>query len=202
MTYWNEDAFGWGNKETDYEAKILGQADRAIGIAPDTLFAYTTKSQYLSHVRPGERRAPRRRRPDRDQSKLRLGICLSWSSPRLFLGQFEQAKSDLQQPMRLSPRDPRMGWFHDFMARCRTRPRTFRRCDRRRQQGDRRRIQGLLALPNLATAHVLKGEIDEAKTALTEARRLNPKLSVKWLLERGYAQPLIDALRKAGLPEE
>ena len=32
---------------------------------------------------------------------------------------------------------------------------------------------------HLATAHALKGDIDEAKTALTEARRLNPKLSVK-----------------------
>ena len=35
---------------------------------------------------------------------------------------------------------------------------------------------------DLAAAHALKGEIDEAKTALTEARRLNPKLSVKWLM--------------------
>jgi hypothetical protein len=32
---------------------------------------------------------------------------------------------------------------------------------------------------NLAAAHALKGDIDEAKTALAEARRLNPKLSIK-----------------------
>ena len=58
----------------------------------------------------------------------------------------------------------------------------------------------------LAIAHALKGDIDEAKTALAEARRLNPKLSVKWLMGNkpfsGFSQPWYDALRKAGLPEE
>ena len=56
---------------------------------------------------------------------------------------------------------------------------------------------------HLAAAHALKGDIDEAKTALAEARRLNPKLSVKYLMGRKfYLQPSLDALRKAGLPEE
>jgi len=43
--------------------------------------------------------------------------------------------------------------------------------------------------------------MDEAKTALARARRLNPKLSVKWMTER-YGDVLLDSLRKAGLPEE
>jgi hypothetical protein len=52
----------------------------------------------------------------------------------------------------------------------------------------------------LAAAHALKGDIDEAKTALAEARRLNPKLSVKWLVERKpVLQPAFEGLRKAGL---
>ena len=55
---------------------------------------------------------------------------------------------------------------------------------------------------NFATAHVLKGEMDDAKTALAEALRLNPKLSIKFLLGLGVRAQLIDALRKAGLPEE
>ena len=55
---------------------------------------------------------------------------------------------------------------------------------------------------NLAAARALKGNIDEAKTALAEARRLNPKLSVKWLTGRKpILQPAFDALRKAGMPE-
>jgi len=31
-TYLNEKLFGWANPETDYEAKVLGQADRAIAL--------------------------------------------------------------------------------------------------------------------------------------------------------------------------
>ena len=45
--------------------------------------------------------------------------------------------------------------------------------------------------------------MDEAKVALAEARRLNPKLTVKWMIERvGDFPGVSDGLRKAGLPEE
>ena len=37
----------WGNPETDYDAKVIGQADRAIALAPDTIRAYWTKTMYL-----------------------------------------------------------------------------------------------------------------------------------------------------------
>ena len=56
---------------------------------------------------------------------------------------------------------------------------------------------------NLAAAHALKGDMDRAKAALAEARRLNPNLSVKWLMGRKpILQPTFDALRTVGLPEE
>ena len=77
VTYETEYAYGWTNPETDYEAKILGQADRAIAFAPGTPWNYSTKSMWLTDYRPPERRAPRRRRRARDQSKLRRRICIS-----------------------------------------------------------------------------------------------------------------------------
>src|SRR5271166_1314000 len=39
---------GWATAGTDYEAKILGQADRAIALAPDNMWAHNTKSLYLA----------------------------------------------------------------------------------------------------------------------------------------------------------
>jgi hypothetical protein len=55
----------------------------------------------------------------------------------------------------------------------------------------------------LAAARAFKGEMDQAKSALAEARRINPKLSVKWLIERKpVQQPAFDGLRNAALPEE
>ena len=45
--------------------------------------------------------------------------------------------------------------------------------------------------------------MEEARTALAEARRLNPKLTVKWMIDHNPSlPPLFDGLRKAGLPEE
>ena len=48
FTYISEYCFGWGNPGTDYDAKILGQADRAIALAPDYDLPYEAKSVYLS----------------------------------------------------------------------------------------------------------------------------------------------------------
>jgi hypothetical protein len=51
------------------------------------------------------------------------------------------------------------------------------------------------------------GKMDQAQTALAEARRLNPILTVKWMIDHTSAgrnpdPTLLDGLRKAGLPEE
>jgi hypothetical protein len=56
---------------------------------------------------------------------------------------------------------------------------------------------------NLAVIHGFKEDNDKATVALAEARRLNPKLSIKWLVKgKPVLQPAFDVLRKAGLPEE
>ena len=46
-TYANEYVALGRNPDTDYDAKILGPADRAIALAPDTLWAYYVKCVYL-----------------------------------------------------------------------------------------------------------------------------------------------------------
>ena len=44
--------------------------------------------------------------------------------------------------------------------------------------------------------------MDEAKTALAEASRLNPTITIKWMKEHTANLPSVfDGLRKAGLPE-
>ena len=55
----------------------------------------------------------------------------------------------------------------------------------------------------LAGAEAAKGNDAEAKSALAEARRLFPQLTIKWLLtETPTPSIVIDGLRKAGTPEE
>jgi adenylate cyclase len=46
-TYLYDFDYGWGNPETDYDAKVIGQADRALALAHDTTDAYYAKGGYL-----------------------------------------------------------------------------------------------------------------------------------------------------------
>ena len=105
--------------------------------------------------------------------------------------------------MLLSPRDPAMSqWFN-----LRADPELgLGRFDealedvKKAVDGGYRNIYSYI---NLAAAHAFKGEMDEAKAAMAEARRLKPNLSVKWVMKhKPVLQFAFDKLRKAGLPEE
>jgi len=55
----------------------------------------------------------------------------------------------------------------------------------------------------LAAAYALEGKMDEAKSALVEARRINPRLHLKLSSEHAADIPTrLEGLHKAGLPEE
>jgi adenylate cyclase len=204
-TYLNEYAFGWANPETNYEAKVLGQVDQAIALAPRNPWNYSTKSVYLAIT-------------GRPKEGLRVADAALAINPNYaaeytyralaesYLGQFEQAKSDVQQAVRLSPRDPRMGQWHDKMADAELGLGHF---DAAIDESNKALDAGFKAFfthLRLAIANALNGDIHEAKTALTNARRLKPELSIKWLMGNkafsGFKPPWYDALRKAGLPEE
>ncbi len=105
--------------------------------------------------------------------------------------------------MRLSPRDPRIGQWHELMADAELGLGHFDAAIDEANKAIAAGYRFFYSYLNLAAAHALKGDIDQAKTPLAEARRLNPKLSVEWLVGRKpIPQPAFDALRKAGLPEE
>ena len=130
-------------------------------------------------------------------------LFASRSSAETYLGQFELAKSDAQQARRLSPRDPRIGNWHNLTADAELGLGRFDAAIEESSKAIDAGFRTYFSYLNLAAARALKGDIDQAKTALAEARRLNPKLSVKFLAER---KPILaaafDALRKVGLPEE
>jgi tetratricopeptide (TPR) repeat protein len=192
---------GSTNPETDYDAKVLGQADRAIALAPDTLWAYYVKCVYLYYSHRADKAL--------DAADAGLAINPNFGPLRItrgvaevFLGRYEDAKSDMLQGMRLSPRDPLTGLFHFFFGNAEL---GLGHIDAAIDEYHKALDAGSAAgNQGLAAAYALEGKMEEAKSALGEARRANPKLTVKWLVSLGTNTNgrMMEGLRKAGLPEE
>jgi len=202
VTHLNEYLYGWTNPATDYKAKILGQAERAIAVAPDSSAAYYVKSFYLFIFR----------RWNEALGAANAGLAVDPNNAALYsargaaevsLGQFEQAKSDVMQAIRLSPRGPFVGAWHLGLGDAELGlGRLDAAIDAYRKSID----LGYRTFPpyiDLAATYALQGKMDEARPALAEALRLNPKLTVKWLQTVApNLPPLFEGVRKAGLPED
>jgi TolB-like protein/class 3 adenylate cyclase/Flp pilus assembly protein TadD len=200
--YMNHWAGAFGGPEIDYDAKILGQADRAIALAPDSLWAYFAKSVYLYLTH----------RASEAVATADAGLVINpnfaplWVArgrAEAFLGDFEQSKSDIRQGMKLSPRDPLIGVFHWYLADAELGLGHFDAA----VEDDRKSIDSgyhnYTVYESLAAAYALEGNMDQAKPALVEAQRLQTPLTVKWqIVNMPNIPPLIEGLRKLGLPEE
>ena len=202
-TYLVEYAYGWTNPETDYDAKILGQADRSIALARDNACAYSGEKLVFEHFASPERRASASPTPGSPSIRIPPISTRARAPPKRTCANSNKRNPMLQQAMRLSPRDPRIGQWHNFLADAELGLGHFDAAIDEANKAIDAGYRVFYSYLNLAAAHALKGDMDQAKTPLAEARRLNPKLSVKWLIGRKpILQPAFDALRKAGLPEE
>ena len=199
-TYFGDYLYKWGNPGTDYEAKVLGQADRAIVLAPDNVRAYYVKAIYLSDSS----------RPSEAVSVADAGLAINPNFVPLYLaraqgenllGRFEAAKADAERAMRLSPRDPYVGPFHSAVGDSEINLGHFDATIAEYRKAIDWGFRTPSTYANLAAAYAQAGKMDEAKAALQEARRLAPKLAIK-LWPKEYFPVVLDGLRKAGLAEE
>jgi adenylate cyclase len=202
-TYMYDKIAGWASADVDYDAKVLGQTDRAIAIAPNDPYPYWVKSTYLAYVL---------HRAEEGLRAANAGLALNPGSALLYqgrgtanniLGTYADAKSDTLRAIQLSPRDPDLGIWYATLAPS----------DIGLGNSDDAIVDGLRAIDanyrpfvvysNLAAAYAMSNRIDEAKAAVAEALKLNPKYSLKLMSERYHKPPaVIEALRKAGAPKE
>jgi adenylate cyclase len=124
-----------------------------------------------------------------------------------FLGHYEQAISDLEQAIKISPRDSNLGVWQTEMGRALL---GMGRTDAAVQEGLIGIDSGfrtVMSYTALAAFYAAADKMPEAKATMAEAMKLNPKLSVAWFDARtpslinsppGFREAPI----KAGLPEE
>jgi adenylate cyclase len=201
-TYANDYFMGWGDPETDYDEKVLGQANRAIALDPNYINAYWEKATYLGLSR----------RPGEALSAVDAGLAinpndLSLLGPRAgaenALGRYEQGKADAERAMGLSPRDPDVPFLHALVGDAELGLGHFEAAVGEYRKALDAGAHMFFVYANLAAAYAHANKMDEARAALAEARRLNPTITVKWMKEHTQnLPPVLDGLRKAGLPEE
>jgi adenylate cyclase len=195
--------YGWGS--TAAEDKPLAQMElltKAIAINPGYAMAYYIKSTLLWVAKE----YPESLAAAETEVALDPNSAYGYSAmgrAEALLGRCEQSIAHTKQAFALSPRDPFSGiWYmHLALAEfCRG------RLDAAIEQLKRAIVSGYptyFPYALLAGAEAAKGNDAEAKLALAEARRLNPQLTIKSFADTMPAEPIvIDALRKAGLPEE
>jgi len=105
--------------------------------------------------------------------------------------------------MRLSPRDPKIGLWYSVLGLTELGQWHYDASIDEIHKALDGGFRTYIPYSDLAAAYALEGRMDEAKSTLAEARRLNPSLTVKWAIEHmPNLPPLFEGLRKAGLPEE
>jgi TolB-like protein len=201
FTYMALFVFGEATTETDLDAKIIDPADRAIALDPDNMRAYVAKSLYLA-VTGRANEALRAADSGLAINPNYAALLDARTLAEITLGRFEQAKSDAQQAMRLSPRDPEIPNRLMNLGMAELGLGHFDAAIEEYQKGIDAGDHSFIPYVNLAAAYALEGKMDEARVALSKGRRLNPNLTVKWLIDHAAdIPPLVDGLRKAGLPE-
>jgi adenylate cyclase len=200
--YKNEFAAGWRNPAIDYEAKVIGQADRAISLAPDNARAYATKSNFYTVTG----------RPSEALSVADAGLVVNPNYAGLYevrayaeisLRRFEQVKSDLQRAMQLNPRGPGIGWLHAAWGMAELGLGHFDAAIDEFRKGIDLGCHVYYAYAGLAAAYAMEDRTFEARDALEEARHVEPQLTVKWMHQHIWNVPnFFDGVSKAGLPYE
>ena len=196
-------ANNWPEPGLDYAALVIGAADRALAINPGNGMAAYAKGLYLSLMGQSTEAKPiveaaLQRNPNLAPLYADLSII------HTARGDYALAKSDIEQAMRLSPRDPQLGiWEHLYASADLGLGRYTEAIDDEHRAIDDD-FNSHLTHQVLAAAYALSGKDKEARAELAKVILLNPNAtSIKSLQPLSLEMPrLIEGLRKAGLPEE
>jgi adenylate cyclase len=205
-------ASGWYDRSADTYGRAMQRADQALLLDPDQASAHLTKSLLLVFKAKPDDAASANEIISEAEASLRADPSLANAYLPMavgedLLGHHEQSISDLKQAIRISPRDSHIGiWYMQMGSELLA----LRQYDEAIQAGLKAIDSGyrtVLSYTSLAAFYAAANKMPEAKAALAEAMKLNPKLSVAWFHAHNSAfvdtrLDFREALIKAGLPEE
>lgn len=201
FAYYVDYHYGWRPEITDYDAKVLGQADRAIAIDPNNMQAYIAKTFYLNGTnRAGDGLRVADQGLAIDPNNASLHNVRGYS--KINLGQFDEAKSDVLKATELSPRDPQMGLWRANLADAEMGLGNYDVAIQLLQRAIDAGFRTSFSYRELAAAYALAGKTEEAETALAEALKFSPNLTIKSVERTNPVPVVLEGLRKAGLKVE
>ena len=204
--------FGWSDQSVDLYARAMQRTNQALVLNPDQPYAHYVKTDLIVFKAKPSDAASATEIISEAEASLRAdpsfaSAYLPMAVGESFLGHYEQSILDLKQAMRISPRDSNIGvWFMQMGIELLA----LGRYDAAIQEGLKAIDSGyrtVLSYTALAAFYAAADKAPEAKAALAEAMKLNPKLSLAWFHAHftSYIESppsMREGLIKAGLPEE
>jgi adenylate cyclase len=205
-------ANGWYDPNADRYARGMERANQAILLNPNQGVAHLTKALLIMFKTKPDDPASQTEIISEAEASLRADPSLANARLTMavgneFLGRYEEGLSDLEQAIRISPRDPYIAVWHMQIGRELL---ALRRYNEAIEEGLKAVDLGyhtVLSYTALAAFYAAADKTPEAKAALAEAMKLNPKLSLAWFRAHNSAwvdttPRFRDALMNAGLPQE
>lgn len=203
---------GWLEPGIDKAKRAMDEVEQTIALDPSYAFVYYIKANLLAYAMKPNEEQRGAEALDAAETALRLNPSLAFAhyvvgTINTNLGRYDLAIDNIQQAVRLSPRDYLLGPWLMHLGRAHFgmgQYATAIQDELRSLDTGYRSFQPYLAL---AAAYAANGEDEKAKTAMNDAIKANPAVSVAWL--RGHLPALIDippgfreAAHKAGLPND
>ena len=139
--------------------------------------------------------------PNLPMARGMFGLILAYG------GRSDEALAELDKAIRANPRDPFNIFYYGAYSVAHYLAGRYEEAVRWARQAVQQRPDYLGAYRILASSCANLGELEEARTALDKAKRLQPGLSLAWVEEYApYVRPddlrhFIEGLRKAGLQD-
>jgi adenylate cyclase len=189
------------NEKPGEISKIEELFATAIRIDPTNARAYAERGRLYRVTKRNQQAAEAAKNAIRLDSNYASAYAqLAWYRTA---AEYQQAIADIDQVFKLSPRDPALGLWHWIKGKTFNYVGQYQDAIREEQAALDNGYSAWPVYTHLAMAYAFLGRQSEAEAAVAQARKVTPKLNIKWLRARfDVPEVFFEGVRKAGLPEE